>query len=214
MDKGIAIVSGGMDSVTLLHKHCDKIEQVVAFDYGSKHNACEIPFARYHADLLGKDFRLIKLDFINELFSSSLLKSGGDIPDGHYEDETMKSTVVPFRNGIMLAIACGYAESVGLSSVYYGAHFGDHAIYPDCRESFYLPFREAMKQGTYLKVELQSPFLNLKKRDIALIGQELKIDWTKTWSCYKGLEVHCGICGTCVERKEALAGFDRTIYNS
>ena len=213
MNRGLAIVSGGMDSITLLYKYCDEIEQVVAFDYGSKHNAKEIPFARYHAELLGKKFRLINLDFVNELFSSSLLKSGEEIPDGHYQDETMKSTVVPFRNGIMLAIACGYAESLELTEVYYGAHFGDHAIYPDCRESFYLPFKEAMKQGTYLNVELKSPFLNLQKRDIALIGQSLNIDWTKTWSCYKGQDIHCGTCGTCMERKEALCGFDSTIYN-
>ena len=213
MNRGLAIVSGGMDSITLLYKYCDEIEQVVAFDYGSKHNAKEIPFARYHAELLGKKFRLINLDFVNELFSSSLLKSGEEIPDGHYQDETMKSTVVPFRNGIMLAIACGYAESLELTEVYYGAHFGDHAIYPDCRESFYLPFKEAMKQGTYLNVELKSPFLNLQKRDIALIGQSLNIDWTKTWSCYKGQDIHCGTCGTCIERKEALNGFDSTIYN-
>jgi queuosine biosynthesis protein QueC len=134
----IVLLSGGMDSVALLY-HAFKEHEVLAalsFDYGSKHNPQEIPFAKKHAAQLGLPHHTVRLDFVNELFESNLLSSGGDIPDGHYEEATMKQTVVPFRNGIMLSIAAGFAESVGASAAVIAAHAGDHAIYPDCREEF------------------------------------------------------------------------------
>lgn len=195
-----------MDSVAALYLAAVEHDVVAAlsFDYGSKHNHKEIPFARHHADKLGVPHRVISLDFVNELFSSDLLKSGGDIPEGHYEETNMKATVVPFRNGIMLSIAAGFAESSEADGLVIAAHSGDHAIYPDCREDFMQSMAEAIRHGTYADIELIRPFIALRKEDIAARGQELGVDFSQTWSCYKGLEIHCGKCGTCVERREAF----------
>lgn len=212
MAKGLALVSGGLDSVTLLYGYQADIQYVLNFEYGAKHNIQESQWAKYHAESLGKTYLKIDLKFIADLFSSDLLKSGGEIPDGHYSDLSMKSTVVPFRNGIMLAVATGLCESLGGNSVYIANHMGDHAIYPDCRQSFIEPFAEAMHQGTYGQIKLKAPFTGMSKREIAERGKDLNIDYSKTWSCYKGDEIHCGSCGTCVERKEALSGFDPTSY--
>ena len=132
------------------------------------------------------------MDFIGQYFKSDLLKSGGDIPEGHYEDPAMKKTVVPFRNGIMLAIAAGFAESVGAHSIAIGNHFGDHAIYPDCRSAFIDPMREAIEAGTYAEIGLDSPFVDLNKADIAFMGNSMGVPWELTYSCYNGREEHCG----------------------
>lgn len=215
--KTLVLLSGGMDSVTALHwAHAEhEVSGTVSFDYGSKHNHCEIPFAKWHADSLGVPHDVISLDFMNRLFTSDLLQSGGDIPDGHYADENMKKTVVPFRNGIMLAIACGIAESRGAEGLVIAAHAGDHTIYPDCREPFMQGMAAAMREGTYARVELLRPFIHLDKAGIARLGAGLGVDYAQTWSCYKGGKVHCGTCGTCVERIEAfaLAGLpDPTVY--
>ena len=149
-------------------------------------------------------------------FKSSLLQGQEEIPEGRYDEDNMKSTVVPFRNGIMLAIAGGYAESIGFDCVVLGNHAGDHTIYPDCRQSFIDAFSKALKEGTWKGVELVSPFCNIRKEDIVKIGTELGVDYTKTYSCYKGMKKHCGVCGTCTELKEAfqLAGVnDPTEYD-
>lgn len=215
MKDSVIIVSGGMDSITLLHEYADRIALAVTFDYGSKHNANEIPFAKLHCERLGIKHIVIPLGFMAEYFKSSLLLGGEDIPEGHYADENMKSTVVPFRNGIMLAIACGLAESNGLTKVMLANHFGDHAIYPDCREDFVKAMSLAMQNGTYEHIEILAPYTTITKTDIARHGKDLGIGYTETWSCYKGGEKHCGKCGTCTERKEALrdAGIeDKTEY--
>ena len=211
------LLSGGMDSVTALHWARAEHEVVgaVSFDYGAKHNHREIPLAAWHCAQSGVKHDIIDLDFVNRLFASDLLKSGGDVPEGHYADENMKKTVVPFRNGIMLSIACGLAESREAETLVIAAHAGDHAIYPDCRESFMQSMGSAMREGTYAKVELLRPFVHIDKAGIAKLGASLGVDYGKTWSCYKGGEVHCGKCGTCVERIEAfeLAGLDDpTVY--
>jgi len=217
--KVVVLVSGGMDSVAALY-HAQVENEVVgalSFDYGSKHNHKEIPFAAHHCERLGVPHRVIKLSFINELFASDLLQSGGAIPDGHYEELTMKQTVVPFRNGIMLSISGGYAESVEANGLVIAAHAGDHAIYPDCRETFMKAMGDAIRLGTYAEVQLLRPFISLTKAQIAARGHELGVDFSKTWSCYKGKDIHCGTCGTCVERREAfvLAGLpDPTVYAS
>ncbi|MEM9018642.1 MAG: 7-cyano-7-deazaguanine synthase QueC [Verrucomicrobiota bacterium] len=217
--KVVVLVSGGMDSVTALHL-ANRDHEVIAgvsFDYGSKHNHKEIPFAKEHCEALGVEHVVIPLGFMNDLFESDLLKSGGEIPEGHYEAENMKQTVVPFRNGIMLSIAAGYAESVGAEGLVIAAHSGDHAVYPDCREEFMQPMADAISAGTYVDLEVVRPFIDVRKEDIASVGAELGVDFAKTWSCYKGGEIHCGKCGTCVERKEAfaLAGLeDPTVYES
>ncbi|WP_303238545.1 7-cyano-7-deazaguanine synthase QueC [Leyella stercorea] len=215
MKNSAIIVSGGMDSITLLYDHKDEIALGISFDYGSNHNAREIPFAKMHCERLGIKHITINLDFMHQYFKSSLLDGAEAIPEGHYADDNMKSTVVPFRNGIMLAIAIGIAESNNLDQVFIANHGGDHTIYPDCRPEFINAIDAAATAGTYNNVKVIAPYTKITKSDIARIGKRLDIDYAETWSCYKGGEVHCGKCGTCVERKEALAEAgieDKTIY--
>ena len=215
MKNSVIIVSGGMDSITLLYDHKDEIALGISFDYGSNHNAREIPFAKIHCERLGIKHITINLDFMHQYFKSSLLDGAEAIPEGHYADDNMKSTVVPFRNGIMLSIAIGIAESNNLDQVFIANHGGDHTIYPDCRPEFINAIDAAATAGTYNNVKVVAPYTKITKSDIARIGKKLGIDYTETWSCYKGSEVHCGKCGTCVERKEALAEAgieDKTIY--
>ena len=217
--KVVVLCSGGMDSVTALHwaRAHHTVTAVLSFDYGAKHNHCEIPFAAEHAKAVGAPHQIIPLDFIGQLFASDLLKSGGDIPEGHYADENMKRTVVPFRNGIMLAAAAGFAESAGATGLVIAAHGGDHTIYPDCREDFMRAMGEALRLGTYAGIQLLRPFIAMDKSGIAAAGARLSVDYARTWSCYKGGAIHCGKCGTCVERREAfqLAGLpDPTAYAS
>lgn len=204
MKDSLIVLSGGMDSVTLLHEYKEKIAMAVTFDYGSNHNAREIECARWQCSLLGIPHIVIELGFMSRYFKSSLLSGADDIPEGHYEDANMKSTVVPFRNGIMLSIACGLAESNDLQNVMIANHGGDHAIYPDCRADFISAMGEAMKTGTYAGVKLLAPYTELTKGEIALRGMKAGVDYDHTYSCYKGGEKPCGKCGTCVERREAL----------
>ena len=210
----IVVFSGGMDSTVALYSAMatDKVQAAIFFHYGSKHNDREYEHAKSIADMNTVKLIRVNLPFVGEIFSSSLLKGQGDIPEGHYEDESMKSTVVPFRNGIMLSIAVGIAESLETDEVWYGAHAGDHAIYPDCRSAFILAFARAAYEGTYNKVRIIAPFESCSKREIAYLGKELSVPFSHTYSCYKGNEKHCGVCGTCTERKEALEGFDPTEY--
>ena len=205
MKDSVIIISGGMDSTTLLYEMKDRIALGISFDYGSNHNAREIRFAELHCSRLGIKHIVIKLGFMHEYFKSSLLSGAEAIPEGHYADENMKSTVVPFRNGIMLSIAVGIAESEGLKYVMMANHGGDHAIYPDCRPEFVQAMSEASKAGTYPGIEVLAPYTDLTKTDIALRGKKLGIDYSETWSCYKGGDKHCGKCGTCVERRQAFA---------
>lgn len=201
----VIILSGGMDSVTLLHYQKERIALAVSFDYGSNHNAREIECARRQCEIAGVEHIIIPLEFMGKYFKSSLLSGAEAIPEGHYADENMKSTVVPFRNGIMLSIACGLAESRGLSHVMMANHGGDHAIYPDCRPDFVSAMSEAMREGTYDGITIEAAFTNITKGDIARLGKELGVDYSQTYSCYKGGAKHCGKCGTCVERREAMA---------
>ncbi len=216
--KVLVLLSGGMDSTVALYHSVRHYEVVgtLSFDYGSKHNHKEIPFAQYHSQHLNIPHQVIDIGFMGDLFNSALLKGEEEIPEGHYEDEVMKKTVVPFRNGIMLSIACGYAESIGANGVVIAAHSGDHAIYPDCRNDFMNAMASAMQLGTYANIELISPFVDIDKTAIAKQGAELQVDFSQTWSCYKGQDLHCGKCGTCIERIEAfeLAGVqDPTEYS-
>lgn len=205
-----------MDSITMLYEYSDRIAIGLSFDYGSNHNAREIPFARLHCERLGIRHVVIGLDFMHRYFKSSLLEGADAIPEGHYAGDNMKSTVVPFRNGIMLAIAAGIAESNGLRHVMMANHGGDHAIYPDCRPEFVSAFGAAVSAGTYEGITVEAPYTDITKADIAHRGRALGIDYSETWSCYKGGERHCGRCGTCVERREALAEAgieDNTVYD-
>ena len=217
MKDSVIVVSGGMDSVTLLYEKKDEIALGISFDYGSNHNHNELPLAALHCQRLGIAHVVIPLGFMRQYFKSSLLESGESIPDGSYDEENMKSTVVPFRNGVMLAVAAGIAESNGLTKVLIANHGGDHTIYPDCRPEFIAAMDTAVEAGTFARVRVVAPYTNISKADIARRGRALGIDYAETWSCYKGGHVHCGTCGTCVERKEALreAGIeDNTTYQS
>lgn len=217
--KVVVLCSGGMDSVTALYwaRAQHTVVAALSFDYGAKHNARELPFAAEHADRLGIRHENVKLDFVNRLFASDLLTSGGDIPEGHYEAANMKQTVVPFRNAVMLSIATGFAESAGAEGLVIAAHGGDHAIYPDCREAFMRAMGDAMRLGTYAEIALLRPFITRTKGGIVTEGAMLGVNFARTWSCYKGAAIHCGKCGTCVERREAFieAGVpDPTAYES
>ncbi|MBR3100953.1 MAG: 7-cyano-7-deazaguanine synthase QueC [Muribaculaceae bacterium] len=211
----VIVVSGGMDSTTMLYEYKDEIALAVTFDYGSTQNARERQCAVMHCARLGIRHLIIPLEFMHRYFKSALLESPDAIPEGHYQDENMKSTVVPFRNGIMLAIACGIAESNGLHRVMIANHGGDHAIYPDCRPAFVDAMSAAMTAGTYEGVEVFAPYTHIDKAEIARHGAALGLDYSETYSCYKGGEHHCGRCGTCVERREALRlaeVADNTVY--
>jgi 7-cyano-7-deazaguanine synthase len=205
MKNALLVLSGGMDSTTLLYERASEIALAVSFDYGSNHNGREIPFAKFHCEKLGIEHITIPLKFMHDYFKSSLLSGADAIPEGNYADENMKSTVVPFRNGIMLSVAAGLAESRGLSKVMMANHFGDHDIYPDCRKEFVDAMSQAMAAGTYANITIDAPYTLISKADIARKGKSLGVDYGQTWSCYKGGEVHCGKCATCLERKAALA---------
>ena len=217
MKDSVIIVSGGMDSITMLYEFKDQIALGVSFNYGSNHNNREIPFAEMHCKRLGIPHITIDLGFMPQYFKSSLLEGANAIPEGNYDEENMKSTVVPFRNGIMLSIAIGIAESNHLKHVLMANHGGDHTIYPDCRPAFVDAMSAAAQAGTFEDVTIEAPYTNITKADIARHGKQLGIDYSETWSCYKGGEVHCGQCGTCRERQEALreAGIaDTTEYEN
>ena len=212
MKKALVVYSGGLDSTVLLNEAYftyDKVE-ALTFNYGSKHNNKEVMCAIQQCYALNITHTIIPLSFIKQYFKSALVENSRDIPHGHYAAENMKSTVVPFRNGIMLSIAAGFAESRGLDEVLLASHSGDHYIYPDCRPEFNAAMINAINEGTDYKVELKFPFESLYKWDIVKIGAGLNVDFSKTYSCYEGGEKPCGKCGTCVERAEAFknAGVD------
>ncbi len=211
----VIIISGGMDSCTLLYEYKDDIALAITFDYGSTQNGRERVCAVTHCQRLGIKHIIIPLEFMHRYFKSALLGTADDIPEGNYNDENMKSTVVPFRNGIMLSIACGIAESNGLKRVMIANHAGDHTIYPDCSPGFIDAMSLAMKRGTYDGIEIMAPYTGISKSDIARHGKALGLNYSETYSCYKGRETHCGKCGTCRERRDALreAGIaDNTVY--
>lgn len=204
MKDSVIILSGGLDSTTLLHSEKGRIALALSFDYGSNHNERELKCAAWQCKQLDIPHIVIPLKFMGEYFNSSLLSGAENIPKGDYDKENMKSTVVPFRNGIMLAVACGLAESRGMKHVMMANHGGDHAIYPDCRPEFTKAMSEAMKAGTYEGITLIDPFTHLSKADIVALGTKLGVDYSHTYSCYCGEENHCGECGTCRERKDAF----------
>lgn len=210
----ILVLSGGMDSTTMLYEFRERIALAVTFDYGSNHNAREIECAAYNCRLLGVPHVVIPLSFIGQYFESSLLSGADAIPTGHYDGDNLRSTVVPFRNGIMLAVAAGLAESRGLTRVMIANHSGDHEIYPDCRPGFVKAMGEAISEGTFAPVRLDAPYTGLSKSEIALRGLRIGLDYDHTYSCYKGGEKPCGECATCIERQEALAEAHRMLSDA
>ncbi|SEQ60467.1 7-cyano-7-deazaguanine synthase [Loktanella sp. DSM 29012] len=216
--KTIVICSGGLDSVSLAHMVAaeHQLTRLVSFDYGQRHRK-ELDFAARCAGRLGVPHDVIDLRGIGAALTGSALTDDVDVPDGHYAEESMRITVVPNRNAIMLAVAFGVAAANGDDAVATAVHGGDHFIYPDCRPAFTQAF-EAMQKAAldgYADVSLYTPFVNRTKADIVTAGARHSTPFADTWSCYKGGEVHCGRCGTCVERREAfdLAGItDPTTY--
>lgn len=212
--KAIAIVSGGMDSVTLVHHLQDLGHEVIvaSFDYGQRHKK-ELEFAKAAADRFDLDHHLIDLSNITKLIATSALTSDSiEVPDGHYAEQTMRQTVVPNRNAIMLNVAAGLAIQVEAQHIATGVHAGDHYIYPDCRPQFISSLEAMLKIANegFIDPEFSilAPFVHSTKGEIARRGDELNVPWEKTWSCYKGGEIHCGSCGTCFERREAFAEFN------
>lgn len=199
----------------MLYEYSERIALAVTFHYGSNHNDRELVFAQLHCERLGIPHMVVRLPFIKQFFHSSLLEGADAIPEGNYDEENMKSTVVPFRNGIMLSIAAGLAENNSLQYIMLANHAGDHTIYPDCRPAFVEAMSQATKAGTWNGVELLTPYTNITKADIVRRGMKLGINYDETWSCYKGEEKPCGVCGTCREREEALrdAGYYNQIVN-
>lgn len=215
MRNSLIALSGGVDSTTLLYEHREEIACAVGFDYGSKHNARELAAAKAICRELEIPYLIIPLAFIEEYFRSDLLLSGGEMQLGDYSEENISSTVVPFRNGIMLSVLAGLAESRDLQQVLIANHFGDHAIYPDCRESFVKPMGDAITAGTSNGVKLVAPYTTLTKAEIVARGTRLGVPYGKTYSCYQGGERHCGRCGTCRERHDAFVANgleDPTLY--
>jgi 7-cyano-7-deazaguanine synthase len=205
--KVVVIYSGGMDSFTVLHKAMQQglTPYALTFDYGQRHIK-EIEVARQVCEELGVQHKVIDISAINQLIGgSSLTDNSIDVAQGHYQQENMKSTVVPNRNMILLSLAIGYAVSLGAEQVYYGAHSGDHEIYPDCRPIFVEKMNEVAAVANYEKVEIFSPYLNNNKSGILKDGIKMGLDYSNTWTCYNGREKACGKCGSCVERLEAFA---------
>lgn len=203
--KALVVLSGGADSTTALYwakKEFDEVEAVF-FNYGSRQNKTEIIYARKSCKKLGVKLNEFKLDFMRD-FKSDLLDKRKKISDEAYNGENIKNIVVPFRNGIMLSAAAGLAESNGLDFVVLGNHSGDHEIYPDCRPEFIEAIGNAIKRGTNGKVRILSPFCDITKSEIVKKGAELGVDYSLTYSCYCGEKIHCGVCPTCRERKEAF----------
>lgn len=217
--KTVLVFSGGMDSTVLLYHLLAQGASVSALsvDYGQRHNK-ELACAAHIARLVNIEHRTIDLTAVTQLLGgSSLTDPNIAVPQGHYEETSMKSTVVPNRNMILLALAAAWAISLTAHSVSYAAHAGDHAIYPDCREEFAAALDQAIQLADWRKITLDRPFVDYSKADIVRLGQDLKVPFESTWSCYEGGERHCGRCGTCIERREAfqLASVtDPTAYQS
>jgi 7-cyano-7-deazaguanine synthase len=219
--KAVAVVSGGMDSVVLAHliKQGGHDLTMISFDYGQRHRK-ELGFASLAAQRLKVDHHIVNMQSMIGLISKSALTNDAiSVPDGHYAEQTMKQTVVPNRNAIMLNIAAGLAITVGADRLATGVHAGDHYIYPDCRPEFIWSLQQMLKIANEGFIDpdfkIYAPFVDVNKARIAQIGHELNVPWSETWSCYKGEEIHCGACGTCFERREAFrdAGVeDPTIY--
>lgn len=204
--KVVVLLSGGMDSTTLLHEmlNCNHEVAAISFNYGQRHNK-ELEYAKKTCEKLDVEHKIVDISVFNELIDQSALTGDIPVPHGHYEEETMKQTVVPNRNMMLISMAVAWAVNKGYDSVAYAAHGGDHAIYPDCRPGFFFYMDRAINEGNYGNIHLKAPYMMIDKTDIAEIGLELGIDYDKeTWTCYEGGEEPCGECGSCVERNEAL----------
>lgn len=219
----VVIASGGLDSTVLAYWLAARHSRLtlLSFDYGQRHRI-ELDHAAEIARLLDSPHRIIDLTSLGALLTGcALTDTSVAVPDGHYTDESMAATVVPNRNAIMLDIAVSVASAVRADAVAFGAHAGDHAIYPDCRPEFVERFArsvQAANEGLLVpEFQVLAPFLTLSKTDVVRLGEALEVPFARTWSCYRGQDVHCGTCGTCTERREAFRGndiIDPTVYRA
>jgi len=195
-----------MDSYTLLHLARERGYRVhaLSFNYGQRH-VRELECARSVCEAQGIPHKVIDIRAMSEVMAGSSLTSDMEVPEGHYEEDSMKATVVPNRNMILLSLATGYAVTVGAGAVWYGAHGGDHAIYPDCRPEFVEKMDAVCLVANYEPVGIEAPFMTMDKGQILAEGLRLGLDYSQTWTCYNGREQACGRCGSCVERLEAFA---------
>lgn len=209
--KTILVYSGGLDSTTLLYKLLGAGDTVyaVSFNYGQRHKK-ELRAAAKICAKLRREGKKVTHQIVDISAVQSLMHGGSalttktKVPEGHYEDKTMKATVVPNRNMVFLALAIAQAVSLKFDRVAIAVHAGDHVIYPDCRPAFIKIMNAASRAANYEKIGIYAPFLNKTKRQIAKIGRKLGVPFELTWTCYKGLNKPCGKCGACVERNEAL----------
>lgn len=201
----LVILSGGLDSTTLLYDTISKGYKTfaISFNYGQKHKV-ELQLAKKTCEKLGVIHKIVNLEVLNELAPSALTRKEWKIPEGHYADKNMKQTVVPNRNMVLIALATSYAISIGAKKLFYGAHAGDHTIYPDCRKEFVKQLSKAVALCDWSKVDLYAPYLNMDKGDIATRGKILGVDYSLTRTCYTSGKKACGKCGACVERIEAF----------
>jgi len=216
MTKAICVLSGGMDSTTLLYKLLDEGKEVkaISFNYGQRHKR-ELEEAKKTCASLGVEHKIVELDFMRDLCSNSALTGDIDVPYGHYEAENMKQTVTPNRNMIMASIAIGWAVNEEFDEVALGVHAGDHAIYPDCRPMFINCLENIAQTANFRSIKIYTPFLNIDKGDIAIEGKKLGVDYSSTHTCYEGREIPCGKCGADMERYEAFlkAGMKDPLYS-
>lgn len=205
-DSLVVIYSGGMDSFTLLNLAKARGYQVhaLSFNYGQRH-VKELDYARAVCASLAIPHKVVDIRAMSEVMEGSALTSDIDVPEGDYAESNMKATVVPNRNMILLSLATGYAVTVGASAVWYGAHGGDHAIYPDCRPEFVQKMDAVCRVANYEPVGIDAPFMAMNKGDILAEGLKLHLDYGQAWTCYNGREKACGRCSSCVERLEAFA---------
>jgi len=204
--KTVVVLSGGMDSATLLFHLLDIGHECksLSINYGQRH-VRELECAAELSRIAGVEHRVADLSAINPLLGdNSLSGRAQDIPEGHYAEESMKLTVVPNRNMILMSVAIAWAISLEYNAIAYGAHSGDHAIYPDCRPEFAAAMAHAASLCDWRPIELLRPLVDIDKGAIALRGAELGVPFEHTWTCYKGGDVHCGKCGSCTERLEAF----------
>ena len=206
MTKIIVVYSGGLDSFTLLNEAIRSGKEVstLSFNYGQKHSK-ELNYVEKFCSKEAIDSKIVDVSSIKELFQGSSLTDEVDIPKGHYEDDSMKSTVVPNRNMILIALALGYAVTKEAEEVWFGAHSGDHAIYPDCRPEFVEKMDAVARIANYSPIAVKAPYIAMSKTEILAIGLNMQLDYGLTWTCYEGKELACGICGACHERLESFA---------
>ena len=206
MTKIIVVYSGGLDSFTLLNEaiRSGKDISALSFDYGQKHSK-ELHFVEKFCTQESIDSKIVDVSSIKELFQGSSLTDDIDIPKGHYEDDSMKSTVVPNRNMILISLALGYAVTKGAEEVWFGAHAGDHAIYPDCRPEFVEKMDSVARIANYSPIAIKAPYITMSKTEILAIGLNMQLDYGLTWTCYEGKDLACGSCGACHERLESFA---------